>query len=307
MDLLDGEAAGCLTIILRTRGCRWRRCTMCGYAAEGAPATEEDLMVQFLAATKDLSSEDQVVKIYTSGSFLDPVEVPESVGVRILDGLAAAGVEKLVVESRPEYVTRERVEDSVARIRTEVAIGLETSSDLVRDQSICKGFSFEEFKEAAKAVHLGGGSVKTYLLLKPLFLSEGVAIFDALRSARDATPFSDVLSLNLSNIQRGTLMERMWMQGDYRPPWLWSAVEVLRNATSIPIICDPVAAGTRRGPRNCGRCDEAIAKAIREHALTQDAGVFEDLDCGCKAAWEKVVELEDLAFGSPLASDSRRL
>ncbi len=300
MDLLDGEAAGCLTLILRTRGCRWRRCTMCGYASEGAPATEEDLMAQFRAATKDLSSEDRVVKIYTSGSFLDPVEVSESVRTQILDGLAAAGVEKLVVESRPEYVTLELVEDSVSRIRTEVGMGLETSSDLVREHSIRKGFSFEDFRAAAKVVHAAGGSVKTYLLLKPLFLSEGVAISDALRSARDAAPHSDVLSLNLANIQRGTLMEKMWMQGDYRPPWLWSAVEVLKNVTSIPIICDPVAAGARRGPSNCGRCDEAIAEAIREHALSQDVGVFEDLDCGCRAAWEKVVELEDYSFGAPL-------
>ncbi len=264
-------------------------------------------MAQFLAATKDLSSEDRLVKIYTSGSFLDPAEVSESVSAQILDGLSAAGVEKLVIESRPEYVTAERVEESVSRIRTEVGIGLETSNDLVRDHSIRKGFSFEEFKEAAKVVHAGGGSVKTYLLLKPLFLSEGVAISDALRSARDAAPHSDVLSLNLANIQRGTLMERMWMQGEYRPPWLWSAVEVLKKVTFVPIICDPVAAGARRGPSNCGRCDETIAEAIREHALSQDASVFEDLDCGCRAAWERVVELEDLAFGSPLGSDSRRL
>ena len=280
---------------------------MCGYASEGAPATEDDLMVQFSAATKDISPEDRVVKIYTSGSFLDPAEVSESVNSRILDLLSAAGVEKLIIESRPEYVTAERVEDSVAKIRTEVAMGLETSSDLVRDHSICKGFSFEEFAAAAKMVHSGGGSVKTYLLLKPPFLSEGVAIADALRSARDAAPHSDVLSLNLSNIQRGTLMERMWMSGDYRPPWLWSAVEVLKKVDYMSIVCDPVAAGTRRGPSNCGRCDEAIAGAIREHALTQDVGVFEDLDCECRAAWEKVVELEDYSFGSPLGSGSRRL
>lgn len=306
-DLLDGEAAGSLTIILRTRGCRWRRCTVCGYASEGGPATEEDLIAQFRAATRDLSSEDRVVKIYTSGSFLDPLEVPPPVRVQILDGLAAAGVEKLVVESRPEYVAIEAVEESVARIRTDFAMGLETSNDLVRDRSIAKGFSFEEFAAAARVVHDGGGSVKTYLLLKPPFLSEGAAIADALRSARDAIPLSDVLSLNLCNIQKGTPLERMWMLGDYRPPWLWSAVEVLRGVAGAPIICDPVAAGARRGPHNCGRCDEAFAKAIREHALTQDAGAFEGLECRCRSAWEKVVELEDLAFGAPLDADTRRL
>jgi len=306
-DLLDGEAAGSLTIILRTRGCRWRRCTVCGYASEGAPATGDDLLLQFRAATKDLSPEDRVVKIYTSGSFFDPLEVPPPARIRILDGLAAAGVEKLIIESRPEYVTGEAVEESVARIRTEVAVGLETSNDLVRDRSISKGFSFEEFATAAKVVHAVGGSVKTYLLLKPPFLSEGVAISDALRSARDALPSSDVISLNLCNIQKGTPLERIWMLGEYRPPWLWSAVTVLKGVKGVPILCDPVAAGTRRGPHNCGLCDEAVAKAIREHALTQDAGVFEDLDCRCRTAWEEVLVLEDLAFGSPLGSDSRRL
>jgi hypothetical protein len=304
---MDGEAAGSLTMILRTRGCRWRKCNICGYPSEGAPATAEDLILQFQAATRGLSSEDRVVKIYTSGSFLDPEEVPESVRVRIIDALAAAGVEKLVFESRPEYITRELVEASAAKIRTEVAIGLETSSDLVRDQSIRKGFTFADYRRASDAVHRGGGSVKTYLLLKPPFLSEASAISDALRSARDAISHSDVLSLNLTNIQRGTPLERMWLIGDYRTPWLWSAVEVLKGVSSVPIICDPVAAGTRRGPRNCGRCDEAVAKAIREHALTQDTGAFEDLDCSCKAAWKKVLELEDLAFGSPLDSDLRGL
>jgi len=248
-----------------------------------------------------------VVKIYTSGSFFDPEEVPGSVRGRIIDALAASGVEKLVFESRPEYITRELVEASAAKIRTEVAIGLETSSDLVREHSIGKGFTFADYKEAAEAVRRGGGSVKTYLLLKPPFLSEASAIADALRSARDATASSDVISLNLTNIQRGTPLERMWLIGDYRPPWLWSAVEVLKGVSSVPIISDPVAAGTRRGPRNCGSCDEAVAKAIREHGLTQDPAVFEDLDCSCRAAWEKVLELEDLAFGSPLGSDSRGL
>ena len=83
-DLLNGRPVKSLTIILRTVGCRWNRCTMCGYASEGAPATADDLMVQFLAAMKKLSGEDRVVKIYTSGSFLDPLEMPEEARAKIL-------------------------------------------------------------------------------------------------------------------------------------------------------------------------------------------------------------------------------
>ncbi len=298
-DLLNGRPVKSLTIILRTVGCRWNRCTMCGYASEGAPATADDLMVQFLAAMKKLSGEDRVVKIYTSGSFLDPLEMPEEARAKILVDLQSRGIEKLVVESRPEYITPVRVEECLSMIDTEFAIGLETANDLIRQKIIRKGFNFQDFIDAAKTVHDQGGKVKAYLLLKPPFLSEGEAIRDAISSAMTASRYADMLSLNLCNIQRGTLVERLWERGEYRPPWLWSAVEVLKNV-SYPVICDPVGAGTRRGPHNCGECDAAIAKAIRSHDLTQDPGIFEDLECRCKATWQKIVELEEQTFGTPL-------
>lgn len=297
-DILNGRPVKSLTIILRTVGCRWNRCTMCGYASEGAPATADDLMVQFLAAMKKLSDEDRVVKIYTSGSFLDPLEMPEEARAKILVDLQNRGIEKLVIESRPEYITSVRVEECLSMIDTEFAIGLETANDLVRLKLIRKGFTFQDFADAAKAIHSQGGKVKAYLLLKPPFLSEGQAIRDAISSARAAGGHSDILSLNLCNIQRGTLVERLWERGEYRTPWLWSAVEVLKNV-SYPIICDPVGAGSRRGPHNCGECDAAIAKAIGSHDLTQDPRVFDDLDCKCKVVWQKMVELEEQTFGTP--------
>lgn len=273
---------------------------MCGFAAEGMAVTKEQLMTQFKVATSDLSPEDEVVKIYTSGSFFDIVEVAKTVRVQILDQLSNLEVNKVVLESRPEYVTPEVVQDSVSRIRTEIAIGLESSNNLVSTYAIRKGFTFVDFKNAAEIVHQSGGSVKTYLLLKPPFLSESVAIKDVLRSANVAAPYSDVFSLNLCNIQRNTFLEQMWNKGDYRTPWLWSAVEILKNVHSRPIICDPVAAGARRGPHNCGECDADVAKVIRDFSLTQDTSLFNELECGCKAAWEKVVELEDYTFGAPL-------
>ena len=298
-DLLGGRPVKSLTIILRTVGCQWNRCAMCGYASEGAPATSEDLIVQFNAAMKKLSGEDRVVKIYTSGSFLDPLEMPEEARAKILVDLQSRGIEKLVIESRPEYITSARVEECLSMIDTEFAIGLETANDLIRQKIIRKGFTFQDFADAAKVVRDQDGMVKAYLLLKPPFLTEGEAIKDAISSAKTAGGYADMLSLNLCNIQRGTLVERLWERGEYRSPWLWSAVEVLKSV-SYPIICDPVGAGTRRGPHNCGECDAAIAKTIRSHDFTQDPGIFDDLDCKCKVTWQKVVELEEQTFGTPL-------
>jgi archaeosine synthase beta-subunit len=298
-DLFQGREAESLTIILRTPGCSWARCTMCGYPVEGAPATEKDLLVQFGRAMERLSPEAEVVKIYTSGSFLDPGELPEVVRDHILDSLKAMGVKKLVLETRPEYITPERAKACLSRLETEFALGLETANDLVRQKSVCKGFSFQDFVKASEIVHNLGGRIKAYLLLKPPFLSEGEAIRDAVSSARAAKPYADMISLNLCNIQKKTTVERLWERGEYRPPWLWSAVEVLRNSPG-PIICDPVGAGTRRGPHNCGECDGAVAEAIRKFSLTQDPRDLEGLDHWCRATWRKVVELEEKSFGTPL-------
>ena len=296
-DLLDGRLAESLTMILRTVGCRWNRCTMCGYASEGAPASAQDLIAQFECALERSSLDVSVVKIYTSGSFLDPDEMPVAARDEILKRLQALGIKKLVIETRPEYVTPQTIEICLSSIPTEFAIGLETSSDLIRENVIRKGFTFQDFADASEAVHRQGGKVKAYLLLKPPLLSEGQALRDAIASARAARGHADILSLNLCNVQRNTVVERMWERGEYRPPWLWSALEVLRSVPG-PIVCDPVGAGTRRGPHNCGQCDDGVAEAIRAHALTQDLAPFQSLDCQCKSTWGELMEVEEQSFGT---------
>jgi radical SAM enzyme (TIGR01210 family) len=286
-------------MILRTVGCRWNRCTMCGYAGEGAPASAEDLIVQFESAMEKCSPEVTVVKIYTSGSFLDSEEMPAAARIEILRRLENAGIKKLIIETRPEYVTPAGVEECLSHLQTEFAMGLESANDLKREHLIRKGFLFQDFVLASEMVHGLGGGVKAYLLLKPPFLTEGQALRDAISSARTARPYADIISLNLCNVQRNTMVERMWERGEYRPPWLWSALEVIKNSPG-PIICDPVGAGTRRGPHNCGQCDAALAEAIRKHDLTQDTRPFDDLHCQCKEAWQKLMELEEQSFGTPL-------
>jgi len=272
---------------------------MCGYAREGAPASSQDLVSQFESAMQRSSPDVRVVKVYTSGSFLDPQEMPAAARSEILRRLEAAGIDRLIVESRPEYLTAESVEECLSHLQTEFAIGLETSNDLLRESVIRKGFAFRDFVAASEVVHERGGRVKAYLLLKPPLLSEGAALRDAVASARAARPHADVLSLNLCNIQRDTIVERMWNRGEYRPPWLWSALEVLKSVPG-PIVCDPVGAGTRRGPHNCGECDGSVAEAIRSHALSQDTSLLGRLECSCRAIWRDLVDLEELSFGTPL-------
>jgi radical SAM enzyme (TIGR01210 family) len=288
-ERFHGEVVNCLTVILRTRGCSWNRCLMCGYRRDTDPNVKsEDLKVQLEKALK--KGKARVLKIFTSGSFF---ELEKDFRDYVYAKVSEMNFEKLIVESRPEFVYKLEEDLDMISFELEVGIGLETSNDFVREHMINKGFKFKDFERSANYLKSHGVRVKAYLLLKPPFLSEREAIEDALNSIKDIKGLVDVISLNPTNVQSGTYLENIWRKGLYRPPWLWSVVEVLKNSKDIEVISDPVGAGSLRGPHNCGRCDKIVVKAIREFSLSQDASVFENLNCKCMELWKKILDLED--------------
>ncbi len=313
-DLVNGVETKTLTVIFKSAGCRWGKaggCTMCGYVYDCAsePPTLEDYKAQLAKAMKKSEEFPEfMLKIFTSGSFLDDQEVPVEARDVILETLAAdPRIVKVLVETRPNYVSEENIRaclEILDKKPFELAFGLETSSDRIRKDSINKGFTFRDFTRASEIAKKNGVTVKAYLMLKPLFLSEKQAMEDILRSIDDAAPYSDTVSINLCNVQKGTLVESLWEKGQYRPPWLWSIVEILKTAKTahpdLPIMSDPVGAGSKRGPHNCKICSRDVADEIREFSLTQDPAVFEKIDCECKELWKKVLKIEDFTYGTPI-------
>jgi radical SAM enzyme (TIGR01210 family) len=301
-----------LTIILNTGGCRWARaggCTMCGYVAEsveGGSVSHEALLEQIeVCLDHEREHADEPagqIKIYTSGSFLDEREIPAKTRRAIAEEFADR--ERLVVESLPDFVASEKLAEFTDRgLETDVAIGLETATDRVRADCVNKYFAFEEFEVAAEAARDAGAGVKAYLLLKPPFLSEGEAIEDMTRSVRRCLAVEGVhtVSMNPTNVQRHTMVETLYHEGGYRPPWLWSVVEVLRETADTDgiVVSDPVGHGSERGPHNCGECDDRVQRAIKDFDLRQEPDVFEQVSCDCERTWELVRERER-SYSMPL-------
>jgi hypothetical protein len=264
--------------------------------------SEKDLRSQFEKAMQNYKDE-KIVKLFTSGSYLDAHEIPVPVQHEILSILNERA-EKISVESRPEYVTEKRltaIQKIVASKEFEIGIGLETSNNLVREKAINKGFTFQEYKKAAALLKKHKMSVKTYVLMKPPFLTEKEALNDCIQTTRDIASSTDILSLNPTNVQRHTVVEYLWKRNQYRPPWLWSIVDYLqqsKNITDAYVKCDVVGGGSMRGAHNCGTCDRKVLNAIEEFSLTQKDDVFKDLTCDCKEKWRDQLDLENLSFGS---------
>jgi hypothetical protein len=295
----ETESERALVVILRTSGCAWAAkggCLMCGYSSESLDGVcAEDIARQVDAAIGRYKGE-AVVKIYTSGSFLDGREVPAP--VETLQAFLDAGAKRLLVESRPEFVETSLPWLGGLSGKLEVAMGLETASDRVRERCVRKGFTFADFVGVSKLLRGAGTTVRTYLLLKPPFLGEADAMADAVASVKAAAAHSDVISINPVNVQRRTVVERMWRRAEYRPPWLWSLAEVLRTAErgKARLVSSPSGGGTKRGAHNCGKCDAGLLSVVEKFSLTQDAISLDGQECGCKERWRDTLDHETLAM-----------
>lgn len=307
-DVLNKKIVDTFVIIFRTRGCSWALnsgCSMCGYFNDSkwGKVLDEDILIQFDVAMEKYNDE-KFVKIFNSGSFLDDKEVPPKVQEKILTTLAEK-TDKISIESRPEFITNEKlskIKKIIGSKLFEIGVGLETADDDIRINNINKGFSFKDYKKAADLIKKHGFSLKTYVLIKPPFISEKKAIDDSIQTVDKTKDITDVISFNPCNVQRNTVVEYLWRRREYRPPWLFSIVEILKEskkiANSVLLKCDISGGGNIRGPHNCKTCDKNYLKAISEFSLDQDAKVFNNLECECKEKWLDQLDIEELGFGS---------
>lgn len=307
-DILDGKIADAFIIIFRTRGCSWALnsgCTICGYFNDSLheKVSDNDLLKQYHNAMEKYSGE-KYVKIFNSGSFLDDNEINPKVRNKILRGLFEK-VDKVSIESRPEYVTNEKLLaiKNILKSKTfEIGIGLETSNDFLREHAINKGFTFKNYKKAVQTLKKYNFKLKTYVLIKPPFVTEKEAINDCISTIDNIKTYTDIISFNPVNVQRNTLVEYLWRRKQYRPVWLWSVVEILKKSkklsSNIRIQCDVVGDGSIRGAHNCSNCNRKSLDAITNFSLSQNVKNFEDLDCDCKEKWLDQLDIEDLSFGS---------
>ncbi len=321
----DGSVSQALVFVLPTKGCKYSLakhggCSMCPLPLDN-PWDPSDELIHSLPdklwqifQERGGTTKFKAVKFYTSGSFIDRWELPFVIREEIL-GKFSDHVEEIVIETRCEFVTKKNIENLLKIIPKEkliVAIGQETTDDEINKRSINKGHTLNQFKRAVNLLHDYGIQVKGYLLLKPLFMSEISSVEDVLRSAQEMKKLNiKNISINPSYIGKGTLMNELFREGSYRPPWLWSVFYATLNIKKIVgegvrVICDPVAAGKERGPRNCGRCDMRFKEALKLFSATQDLSTLENLYCECKQIYKSIITSEHLSYGMALKLKIKR-
>ena len=301
------------TLLLPGSGCAWAKtsagCHMCGFKVKidqinrGKPASVTKLMTIFqLGKSLIRGSFPCSLSIYNGGSFLNEEEIPLQVQEEICREVErSSSIEQLIVESRPEFVTDDRVElltSLLKRKKLRVAIGLEAVSDYVRDVCINKGFSTDDYERAVEILKKNAAELSTYVFLKPIYLSEQESIEEAVRTTRYAfSRGSNEVFLESAFIQQGTKMEKLYLQGKFRPPWLWSTIEVVRRTSYLgPVYIGgfedeppPIAI-----PHNCEVCSPRLMRSFRDYNESLDVSLLHNGYCACKTEWEREVGYHSL-------------
>ena len=309
-DVIDNRPCKAFVVILKTRGCTWALaggCTMCGYANDSAwsKVSEDQLVAQFERAWKRYESEE-LVKIYTSGSFLDRFEVMQGAQVRILKTIGMKPM-KVAFESLPGFIQADTFTPLAGIVqKLEVGIGVESANHLVLRDSVNKGHDFHTFPRAAGLCKEHGVSVKAYTMCKTPYLKESDALMDSTATIIAASPNANMVSLNPTNVQGNTIVDALYKRGSFRTPWLWTLVQALLDGRTAAeaagfqgmLKSDVVGAGHDRGSHNCGKCDETVVGYMKKYKATQDKKYLQqcldNVQCACQAEWRLTLELGPL-------------
>lgn len=318
-DVIDGEPIRRLMFCYRTRGCahyfsEGGGCRMCAFPLHALPDRQisaEQLSKQLEGALAEVdwaAAGLAELDLFVSGSFFNDDEVPPAARRHAYTtARALPGLRKLLVESRPEYIDAARVGEARAMLGDvaylEVAIGLESASAYVRDEIINKGYGLEEFEQALSVLApLPRTSALVYVFLKPPGLSEREALDDAVTTTRYVWEAARRLgvegvtaAVQPAFVQAGGVLGQLYEAGEYRPPWLWTVVELLRRVhgggeLQIGTADDsppPIAVRA-----NCGECDAAVEAAIAGYNRTLSLDALVGLDCTCRARWRDETGIE---------------
>jgi hypothetical protein len=223
--------------------------------------------------------------IYNGGSFLSDKEIPPKTQLAILDFVKNhATLQKIVVESRAEFATEQKLtayKKAIGDKKLEIAFGLESANDTVRNHYLKKGMTKQTFENAVTLCKAEGVEVFAYVFLKAHCLTEEGAIQDAIESIEYCFEKGvDEVSLSCAFVQVGTLLHRLWQDGKYQPPLLSSIVKVIKATAEY----GPVRIGSFDDepppiakPSNRNGTDKWFLEAIEAYRKSHDLKSFDGL------------------------------
>jgi radical SAM enzyme (TIGR01210 family) len=266
----DGQVEDVATIFLTNRECPFT-CLMCDLwknttvesVPVGAIPRQIDYALQRLPKA-------QHVKLYNSGNFFDAKAIPKTDWPAIVDRVRS--FKSVIVENHPKLCSEVcfQFRDMLAaqNVELEIALGLETVHPEVLPR-LNKQMTVDDFSQAAKWLRREGVRLRTFILLRPPFLTEEEGIEWAMRSIEFAFG-QDVSCCSVVPTRAGNgIMEQLEADDLFASPQL-ASMEIVQER-GIQLGAGRVFMDTWDAQKfaSCSACAEPRIQRITEMNLSQ--------------------------------------
>lgn len=308
-------------IVLLAAACSAATCTMCPLPNEALDthrraASADDIIEQFNSSFRKTPIDNfDLITVYNNGNFFSDVEMPPKAKQHIYACVRQSLAKTLVVESLPQFINPPKIEEVRTHLGNKqlvVAIGLQSSDDLVRNLAINSTCTKQGFERAVRLLQKNGYLAQAFLMVKPPFLTENEAVEDTVNSI---VYLSDLDIKNpilcATRVAPNTLVSCLYREGRFRPPWLWTIVEVLeKSAILAPGSFPRVAVGELKSnsnsdsvcPANCPICSEKLIAALEQFNSTRNLEVL-NIPCSCLTDYRNYLTLENASLGKTKLTD----
>ncbi|HEX3555944.1 MAG TPA: hypothetical protein VIA62_22230 [Thermoanaerobaculia bacterium] len=191
-----------------------------------------------LQAALESAPETHTLNIFNGGSFLYmPFELQEQV-VRTVREMA--GVRRLVIESRANFITPDRVDpflELLGPVALTIRVGVETKEHHLRTKVLPKGQSVEQLVAAGACMQQHGVTSGGYVLLKPApgyngheAVAEAKATVEWVVGRENGGLDMDEAYFCAACVPPKGLLFEAWQAGTFQPATLSMVLEVIRFA-----------------------------------------------------------------------------
>ena len=300
------------------KSCMWNNCRMCGLSTKAEELTENQVISELdllskLPHLKDVETKALYISPY---SFFSDREMSEACREKVYNDIIDANqnIEHIVFMTRPEYISVDKMKNLrriLKRQKIRIWMGLETADPFISKYCIDKGYTIKDVEKVSvilKEFDVGTG---IWVMLKPPFLSEREGIEDALKTIKIGLENDYYIRIMPTEVMEYTITDVLYKIGAYRPPYLWSVIEVLKKLTPEQRIRVDVSgphfeqewdivpremhsSHIYEFPGNCKKCNKNALDAIFNFNTTKDIKAIDNISCECKDRWYKNIN-EDMA------------